>query len=462
MQARDNSQAQRDDAPPAWLRRPFRELVHLAWPIALSLVSYAVMTLVDTLFVGRLGPAALAGVGLGGVTAFSLMVFSFGLLRAVKVHVSQAVGARRADQVQAYLGAGILVALGLGAASVLLGQLVAEVLPRVAASPQAGAYAQEYLRVRISAAPLVLVYVALREHRYGCGDSRSPMFAVLTANAVNFVLDWVLILEVELGPAGPAWASVAGHAVECVLLLTLQWRHGLGLRVVRRVHVQAVWRVGLATGVQFLLEMGAFSVMAVLIAAYSDLQMAAHQIALQAVHFTFLPAVAVAEATSVLAGRAIGGNHDPWVRPIAHRALLLVFGYGAVCALILTIGSRHIAGQFTTDPELIAAAASLLQLAALFQFSDAGQVLAGSCLRGTGDVRVPAVIGVVCAWLITPPLTWWLAYRMELGALGGWLALSVDFTVLSVLLWWRLERGHWHGAAARSRETHGRIPPGRT
>ena len=78
---------------------PLRELLRLAWPIAVSMLSYSIMTLVDTLLVGRLGPAALAGVGLGGTAAFALLCFSFGLIRGTKTLVSQAVGAGRRDLV---------------------------------------------------------------------------------------------------------------------------------------------------------------------------------------------------------------------------------------------------------------------------------------------------------------------------------------------------------------------------
>jgi MATE family multidrug resistance protein len=81
-----------------WLESPMTELRRLSWPIAVSMLSYSAMTLVDTIFVGRLGPAALAGVGMGGVVSFALVVFSIGLLRGVKVLVSQAVGSGRPER----------------------------------------------------------------------------------------------------------------------------------------------------------------------------------------------------------------------------------------------------------------------------------------------------------------------------------------------------------------------------
>lgn len=448
----DGSKSESDESRSLdWIDRPNRELLGLAWPIAVSYVSYAVMTLVDTLFVGRLGAAALAGVGLGGVIAFGLTGFGFGLLRGVKVNVSQAVGAGRRAEAVTYLGAGLLLALGLGLLGAALGQGVADLLPRISASPASGMHAHDYLAIRMLGAPCVLIFVACREHRYGISDARSPMWAAVAANVVNVGLDWLLIVHLDMGVRGAAWASVAGHAVECVVLLLVQRRGGFGLRRARLRHVAAVWHVGLPTGLQFLLEIGSFSLMSLMLAALSDVQMAAHQIAIQVVHFGFLPTAAVAEASSVMAGQAVGARRDELVRFVALRALALAGSYALLFTGFLVLAAPWLVARFTSDAALLPVAATLLYVAAVFQLTDAAQVVAGSALRGTGDVRYAAVLGVVTAWLCTPPLTWLLGYRAGLGAMGGWIGLSLELGILSILLWRRLWRGGWRAAAGQVR-----------
>ena len=94
---------------PSWRENPSAALVQLAWPLTISMLSNSLMTLIDTLFVGRLGAASLAAVGIGGVVAFTVMCFGFGTLRAVKVLVSQAVGADREDRQRPYLGASFVI-----------------------------------------------------------------------------------------------------------------------------------------------------------------------------------------------------------------------------------------------------------------------------------------------------------------------------------------------------------------
>jgi len=435
----------------SWVDHPTRALVRLAWPIAVSTVSYAMMTLADTLFVGRLGAGALAGVGLGGTAAFAMLCFGFGLLRGVKILASQALGAGRGGELLSYLGAGLMVAISLGVLGLVAGQLVAELLPGVAASPDAGDHGRVYLQIRSLGTPLVLLHVALREYRYGLGDSRSPMWAVIAANVVNVGLDWVFIFGLDMGVAGAAWASVAAHALEVLILVGIQRGEGFGLGRVALRHVRALWAVGIPSGVQFTLEVGSFAVMATMLAALSSVEMAAHQVALAVMHLTFLPALAIAEAGSVLAGQAVGADRDRLVRAVAHRAMVATGAYALLCTAALVLFGRHIARGFTDDAAVVAAVVPLFWVAAVFQVADAANAVARSILRGTGDVTWPAVVGIGCAWAFLPGLTWLLGYELGLGALGGWLALCAEIVTGAALYWWRLERHGWAPSAERSR-----------
>jgi len=432
-----------------WQSSPTRELARLAWPIAISMVSYAVMTLVDTLFVARLGAGTLAGVGLGGTAAFAVLCFSFGLLRGVKVLVSQAVGAGRGERARDLVASGIAWALVLGVASVLLGQLVAEAMPLIAASAESGETARTYTSIRLLGAPLVLVYVAIREARYGVGDARSPMVAAVLANAANVALDYTFIVVLERGAAGAAIASVLATVAALVMMLAIQTRSGFGRFSWRGM--ARIWRVGFPTGIQFLLEMGAFAMLAMLLAALDEVEMAAHQIALQVIHFTFLPVLAVSEAASVLAGQAVGARRSELVVGVARRALWLGAAYAVLCTLVLVGFAGPIARSFTDEAPLLERSIQLLWVAAVFQLFDAAQAAARGVLRGAGDVRFPAVIGIVTAWICTPPLTWLLGYELGLGALGGWVGLCLEIVVAAALLWWRLASDGWRAASEKTR-----------
>jgi MATE family multidrug resistance protein len=328
---------------------------------------------------------------------------------------------------------------------------VALLLAQVASTPASQQAARTYLSIRILGAPLGLVYVALREVRYGQGDARSAMWASVLANVVNIALAWTFVFVMGWGVAGAASATVIAHAVEAGVMILVQHRHGWGLRRMRREHVVALFRMGVPTGVQFTLEIGAFQLMSWMIASFGDLQMAAHQIGIQVLHFSFLPAFAVAEGASVLAGQAVGARRDDLVVKVARLAMAVTGAYTLLCTIILVTASGLIAGAFTDDVQLVAVAAKLLFVGAVFQVFDAANIVARAILRGAGDVRVAAVIGVVTSWLFTPPLTWLLGSRLGWGAYGSWLGLTGEIIAAALILWWRLERRRWLAAAEASR-----------
>ncbi len=433
-----------------WKHKPFPELVRLAWPIAVSTLSYSAMTLVDTLFVSRLGASALAGVGLGGVAAFTMLCFGFGLLRGVKVLVSQAVGAGRRERAEIWLSAGLIFAAVISVVVVGAGASLAGLLRGLAETVAAGDAAETYFLVRLLGTPVVMGYVVLREHSYGLGESRSPMIATVIANLANIALDVLFIVVLEWGVAGAAWSSVIGQTLELAVLAWL----ARGVMRVRRVSardLRELWAVGLPTGLQFWMEVGSFALLTVIISTIGEQQLAAHQVALQVIHFSFLPAVALAEAASIMAGQAVGAGRLRLVRRVARLALAGAVGYTALCTLALVFGAELIASAFTSEVGLTETIVGLLHVAAFFQIADGAAIVARGVLRGTGDVRYPAVVGILTAWVCTPPLAWWLGVELGMGALGGWIGLCAEIVVAAGLFWWRLERAGWLGRARAMR-----------
>ncbi|MEJ7602773.1 MAG: MATE family efflux transporter [Kofleriaceae bacterium] len=423
----------------------------LAWPITVSMVSFSTMTLASTAFVAHIGADELAGVGLAGVVGFAYVCFGIGLLRGAKTLVSQAVGANRRDRIPELVGAAVALAMLLGIAALVLGQLTAPLLANVSASPRAGAFAAQYLAIRSLGAPLVLLYASLREASYGEGNSTIPMRAALAGNAVNIALDVLLILGLEWGVAGAAVATIFGNATE---LSVLAWPMRVRLKklVLRKAAVRAVWAQGMPNGIQFVMEVGSFLILTVLVARMSAIDGAAHQMVLHLVNVSFLPAHALAEAAAVLVGQAVGANRDVLVSTVAKRALVIGSAYSLVCCIAYAIlGGMITTAMASGDPALADRAAMLVHVSLAFLVADAANVIARGVLRGASDVRYAAILGIVTAWLFTPPLTWLLGVHWELGVVGGWIGLAFEIIVGASLYWRRVYRGGWRPAAAAAR-----------
>jgi MATE family multidrug resistance protein len=452
-----STETQRDEL--AWRLKPFPELVRLAWPIAVSMLSYSVMTLVDTLFAGRLGATAVGAVGFGGVVTFTLLCFGIGLSQGAKVLVAQAVGAGRRDKILGHVGSALTVALCLGAFVGVLGQLVALALPVVADSSASVHLAQRYVSIRVLSAPAILAAFAVREIRCALGDSRSPMRTALIANTLHIPLNAALIFWAGLGVNGAALSTVLAQTLEATLLILVQRKDGLGLARWTRRDVAELWQTGWPLGLERLFNVGSFTLLVTLLARVGDTDLAAHQIANQLNLFALLPMFAFGEAAAVLSGQAVGANEDGLVLRIAKVAILTGAAYGALCAAVYLVLGPGIVGLLTNDPGVRRVAAHLLVIAAAWQAFDAVYMVSAAVLRGAGDVRFATLAMAVIAWVVTPPLALFLAIDLGLGAVGGWLALLAEWATGAAVLWTRLARSGWTHAAVRSRERLAETDP---
>lgn len=211
-------------APHPFLGRPHRTLLRLSLPVLLSLVAEPVAALVDTAFLRQLGAQPLAAVGVGA-TLLSGVFWIFNFLGvATHTEVARAAGAGQRERGREAVGLALTLGAGFGLALLLLGWLVAE--PAAAAMEARGAVldgAVVYLRIRLLAAPAVLLTLVVFGAQRGVQDMRSPLIVAVAVNALNVLLDWLLIFGVgpfpELGIAGAAWATVISQWIGAGLAL---------------------------------------------------------------------------------------------------------------------------------------------------------------------------------------------------------------------------------------------------
>lgn len=427
-------------------------IVRLAWPVVLSTLSYSLMTIVDTAFAGLIGPEAVGGVSLGGTAAFSSVCFGVGALRAVKVLSAHAYGQGNNKKATRVVGAGIAATFLLSVLCGAIGLAFASYLSSIADESPSNQIARQYLLLRLCGTPVALLSCALREARYGARDAHTPMLAALLANLTHVPLNYACMFTLRFGVPGAACATLLVQVLELALLYRAQHKDGFGLSETTRREARELLVLGGPIGAEFFLGVGAFSALVLLVATMGPIELAAHQIALQIAHVTFMPIVAVGEAASVLVGNAIGANRDDRVQGLAKTSLKICCAYAAACSLVFLCAAAPLMASFTSDASTIATGVRLLRVAAVFQIIDAVNIVTRSVLRGAGDVRVPALIATSAGWLLIPPLTVLLGVRLGYGALGGWLALTAETTAIAVLLSLRLKTGRWRAAAHLARQ----------
>lgn len=420
--------------------------------MVLNLLSFSLMSVIDTLFVGRLGPVALASVGLGGIVAFTIVSFPLALFGAAKVPVGESFGRGDALSLRRALGSFVRLALFLGILCVFVGQFSAWGLPWLAADVESGQLAGSYTKLRSLSFPFVVGSAAFGQWLTAQGNSKAAMQAALIGNAVHVPLNGWFIFGLGWGVPGAALSTVLSQSIEFSVLALTLYLHQRERNVVASLraivhfddssleHAWKLFVLGFPSGIERVLDMIAFSAVPILLSRAGALHVAAHQIVLQVTLLSFLPVVALGEAVSVLIAQALGARAFELPRRLALMGVGLSFGYAFVLG-VFCVGLREgIVGLFTADPDVgIIASATLIWGAAL-QFINAGYNAIKGALRGFSDFRFVAWVTVGVAWIVTPPGTYWWGVHEGFGAPGAWATLCLEVTLGLLLLVVRLRQ----------------------
>lgn len=167
---------------------------------------------------------------------------------------------------------------------------------------------------------------------------------------------------------------------------------------------------------------------------------ASHQVALQLAALTFMIPVGVAQATSVVVGRAVGRGDPFGARRAVGAGILTATAFMVLTAAMFLTLPGPLARIFSNDPAVVAAAALLLPIAGVFQVFDGLQVAAAGALRGVGDTRVPMLLNLVGFWFVGLPACVVLGFTLDLGPRGVWWGLALGIGVVGVLLLLRVRR----------------------
>jgi len=438
-------------APPsdplaARVRREVAVFVRLAAPIVGGQVAITGLTFVDTVMAGRLSAIDLAAVAVGASVWAAVSLAVLGVLLAVPPFVAELDGAGRHEEVGPFARQALWLGLALSAVAVALVVSARPLLVAFDVRPEMIPLATGYLRALSWGIPFWVVYLVARFTTEGLGLTRPILYFGLLGLPVDVFANWVLMYGrlgfPRLGAVGCGHATAVVWLAQCVAMLVYLARRrryrplGLFARLERprAATLGEILRVGLPSGGSLFVEVSMFATAALLLASLGPAVVAAHQVAINFAALTFMVPLGISLGIAVRVGHAVGRRDPAAARFSAFVGCGLALACQIVTAVVMVTLPRRIARVYTSETEVVAIAASLLLLAALFQLSDGVQVSAAGALRGLKDTRVPMGIVVVAYWLVGLPLGYLLTFRSGLGARGMWVGMIAGLTVAAVLL----------------------------
>ena len=419
---------------------------------------------VDTLMAGRISAADLAAVGIGASIYAAVFVSAMGVLLALTPIVAHHYGAGRFHAIGSDVRQSAWLALMLSVAAVVLLHYPDPFLAFAQPPPDVELKVRAYLHGAAWAVPGILFFRVFYGLTSGIGLPRPVMVFNLLGLALKIPLNAVFMYGAfgfpAMGGAGAGWASAV--VTWTVAILAWAWcrrspdyaAYGVfsGFEPPRWLAIKELLRLGIPTGASFLVDVTAFTFMALFIARLGAATSAAHQIAANVAVFVFMIPMALGHATGVLVGQSLGARESLRARAAGFLGVKVGVGIGAMIGLAIWVSAADLAALYTPDVSVRAAAGLLLPLVAIYHVADALQAVLAQVLRGYKRATAPMVIYAVALWGVGLGGGYLLGLTDSLGpargAAGFWIAAVASLTLAGFLLVVYFERVSRQAATA--------------
>jgi MATE family multidrug resistance protein len=438
--------------------KEFKTNFSLATPVMLGLLGHTVVALVDNLMVGQLGTAELAAVSLGNSFMFVAMSLGIGFSTAITPLIAEADSEGNFESGKSSLKHGLFLCTVLGMVLFAMVMFAKPLMYAMKQPPEVVDLAMPYLNlVAVSLVPLI-IFQAFKQFSDGLSMTRFPMYATIAANIVNVILNYIFIFgkfgAPELGVVGAAIGTLASRVIMVVYLWYMLSKHpksraflmNLKVFVLSRLMLRKLINLGLPSAMQMFFEVGVFTAAIWLSGILGKNPQAANQIALNLSSMTFMVAMGLNVVAMIRVGNQRGLQNFKELRRIAFSIFLLTSILAVLFAIVFMIFNTALpklyldlndAANFADNLEVIKIASNLMIIAAVFQISDAIQVVALGALRGMQDVKIPMFITFIAYWVIGFPISFYLSIYSDYGSSGIWIGLLAGLTASAIMLFSR-------------------------
>ena len=269
------------------------------------------------------------------------------------------------------------------------------------------------------------------------------MYISIFSNVLNIILNAILIFGLfgfpRLEIVGAAYATLISRILMFFLILIYCLKSTKFKKIILSLNIsfnyqslKSIFGIGFTSGLQYIFEVGAFTVATVIIGSIGAVQLASHQIALNLASISYMIASGIGSASMISLGHFYGIGDKQEIRKSGYSNFILVLILMIISDFIFIVFRNILQTFYVDDIEVITLASSLLIIAGLFQLYDGIQAVGFGILRGIRDTKITTLVTFVSYWVIAIPLSYVLGIIMGYCLYGVWVGLSVGLTIAAV------------------------------
>lgn len=427
-----------------------KTLLQLFIPISLETLCFMLTGMVDTIMLSSVGDAAVGAVGTAN-TYIGVFIIMFNIISSGMIAVmTQYIGANKpgiayqAKQIGAIFNAilGILL-------SVFLFFFSGKVLELVGVAPMLMDYAKTYLEIVGGFCFLNALIPIFSSYLRAFGFSKHPLYATMTGNILNLVLNAFFLFVMKWGVAGVAIATVISRIVNLliniicsrILIKTDMYTERMKtfdiFKQIIRIGLPsafetALYNIALTLTIRFLNQMDA-----------NGLNVTARAYAMQIANFSFCVGVSLAQANAILTGWHVGAKEYDKCDKQTKKAAIIGIIVATILESLFAIFSAQIMRLFSDDPEMVRLVGILLTIDIVLEIGRVGNLVFGQALKTSGDAVFPTVIAAIFMYLCMVLGTYVFGIRLGLLAVGAYIAMASDECVRAIFMFARWQSGKW-------------------
>ena len=424
----------------------------LAVPMILELVMESTFAVVDIYFVGKLGPSAVATVGLTETYLFLLYSIAMGLSMSVTAIIARRVGEKKKEEagrsaIQSII-IGCLASVPFSIAGIFFAKELLTVMGGDEWTIQNG---YRFTQWMLGGNLVIMLLFVINAIFRGAGDAAIAMRILLIANGINIILDPILIFGWGPIPAfgieGAGIATTTGRGIGVICQLWLLFKGGKHIKATME---QLVWEAKLIWHIlktawggigQMIVSMTSWIFLVRILSDIGSEAVAGATIAIRIMMFTIMPAWGLSNAAATLVGQNLGANNPDRAEAAVWRTGLYNMGFLILVSILFFFMHDKLIAIFTDDPKVIAIGGEWLRILSYSFFVYGWWMVTVQAFNGAGDTKTPTKINIVFFWLIQIPLCYWLAIKLDWAQSGVFWGVFISETSVGLFTLWLFTRG---------------------
>lgn len=460
-----------------------RNLLLLGWPMSINAIMTMMGPTIDMIWVGKLGEASIAGVGVAGTAVMVVNSARMGLTTGTRAMIARFIGAGDDKGANSVGQQAVVVSAVFSIIMAIIGIVLAEPIMRVfGLEEEVVSEGAAYMRIMFVGSVAMSFRMMAESVMQASGDSLTPMmasagFRILHVALCPFLVFgwWIFpamgvsgaamtnVISQSLGAAVGLWALFSGKSV---WLDRSRWWNDRGIigriaiwRVVQLVPSRLrlslrnfsldrniIWRIvriGIPASVTGIERSFANLVLVLFVTPFGTTAVAAHSLIQRVAQFAHMPAQGIGQAAGVLAGQNLGARQPGRAERTGWTAAALFSVVMVIASLVIVFWAEEIIGVFNSEPALKALGGNFLRIE-IVSFVVFGLVMVLSqCLNGVGDTMIPMITTLLSMWLIQVPLAYFLPKYTDLGVYGVRWGIVSAIVLRAIIYTVYFKSGRW-------------------